>query len=99
MPKIDCWRVTINGQDPVDYIPGQSFTIESPDDVISLELVYHEEPGPGPDPDPDPVPTPVEEVNAVAQTGDSTPLAPFALLAILSVTSCAVFAYKRILNK
>lgn len=77
--------------------PGDSVSIDFASGYIFLEPVYDESPQPGPTPDP--VPTPAEEVNAVAQTGDSTPLVPFALLAILSLASCAVFARKRYLNR
>ena len=50
-----------------------------------------------PGPEPEPTPTPSEEVNATAQTGDSTATLPFAILAIAA--GAVVFVARRKASK
>ena len=64
----------------VEYLDlGQPFEVAT-GDVLNLEPVYDIAPQPEPTPDP----TPGEDVNLTPQTGDSAPLVPFVLLAVLA---------------
>ncbi len=90
------WKLD-RGNNAEEYIePGQTFTLYE-GDKLDVVPIYEEAPQPGPTP-PEPTPTPGEDVNATAQTGDSSPAIPLAILAIVSCVA-VVFSRKKSLNK
>ncbi len=94
--SIDHWTIDKGDGNKFDVKPNDTFSVDD-GETIRAEAFYTNSPQPGPTP-PEPTPTPSEEVNATAQTGDSSPAIPFAILAIVSCAA-VVFSRKKSFNK